>query len=230
MKISNNAQGSAEWLKDRAGIPSASELDAIISPLGKVRDSKGVESYLAKKLAEKWLGEPLEDFGSWQMEQGTIVEERARRWLPLFLNRDIQQVGFITNDAGTVGCSPDGVIDNEIGVELKCPQSQAHVQYLLKNKLPPDYIAQVQCGLYVTGFKEWLFVSYHTKFPKLVLHIGPDEEFHEALEDALNSFNERLAEAFERLCEVNGGPPPKREPMVFVEDMQGRDDQIGITP
>lgn len=210
MKISHNAQGSAEWLTDRAGIPSASELDAIISPLGKPRDSKGVETYLAQKLAEKWTGQPLEDFGSWQMEQGISVEERARKWLPLFLGRDVEQVGFITNDAGTLGCSPDGIIGDEIGVEIKCPQAKAHVSHLIANKLPLAYVAQVQCGLFITGFQEWLFVSYHKDFPKLVLHIKPDEQFHAALAEALASFTVRLEEGFQKLCEANGGPPTPR--------------------
>lgn len=210
MKISKHPQGTQDWLYDRAGIPSASELDAIISPLGKPRESKGVETYLAQKLAEKWTGAPIEEFGSWQMEQGVIIEERARRWLPLFLNRDVELTGFITNDAGTVGCSPDGIIGNEIGVEIKCPQSKQHVAYLLANKLPPAYVAQVQCGLYVTGFKEWLFVSYHAKFPKLVLHIEPDESFHKALGEALDAFAVRLDEGYQKLCDANGGPPPPR--------------------
>jgi hypothetical protein len=56
VKIVDVVQGSADWLQVRAGIPTCSEFDALISPLGKIRTGEGPQTYLARKLAEKWIG------------------------------------------------------------------------------------------------------------------------------------------------------------------------------
>lgn len=222
MKIHDCAQGTLEWLALRCGIVTASEADALISPLGKIRTGDGVQTYLCQKVAERWIQAPIETFDSWAMEAGKILEERARPWLALELDKhglEIGQVGFITDDAETIGCSPDGLIYDEencvAGVEIKCPMAKTHVSYLINGGLPKAYVAQVQASLFVTKLPEWKFVSYHVAFPKLVLSIKPDPDFHEQLEDALLCFNNSLHDAFEMVCAANGGPPPKREPMVF---------------
>ncbi len=230
MKIHPAAQGSVEWMQARAGIPTASEFDALITPLGKIRTGAGVDTYLSKKLAERWLQGPLPGFGSWATDQGKILEERARPWFEMQFNVDVKQVGFITNDAGTAGCSPDGMLP-VCGVEIKCPEAPNHVAYLMAGKVPADYIAQVQGSMFITGFRQWKFVSYHKDFPKLILAVEPDEEFHEHLAEALDAFTGRLEEGYKLLCEANGGPPPKREPMVFSTDRQPQaDNGEGITP
>src|ERR1700733_12389573 len=65
MKLHDVQQGSVEWLNLRAGLPTASDFDALVSPLGKVRTGEGVKSFLAKKVAEAWQGGPLLEFNTW---------------------------------------------------------------------------------------------------------------------------------------------------------------------
>ena len=111
MKIHEAAQGTQAWLEARAGIPTASEFDALITPLWKIRTGEGVTSYIARKLAEKWGG-PLPSFGgsgqiSWAMEQGQILETEVIPWYEYETGEQIQRVGFITTDDEKAGCSPD---------------------------------------------------------------------------------------------------------------------------
>lgn len=217
MKILPFEQGSVEWAQARAGIPTASEFDNLISPTWKIRTGEMPKSYLAAKLAEAWLGGPLIGFNVFDVEQGRILEEEARPWLELELNEEIAHPGLCLTDDGRVGCSPDGLlVMHFVGVEIKCPQPTAHVKYLLKGEVPPEYLAQIHGGMYVTGFKQWKFLSYSRGFPKLLLTVERDEEIQAQIGQALFNFLEDFSKGFERLCDINGGPP-KRKPIRSVD-------------
>jgi hypothetical protein len=142
MRVIDVKQNTLEWFDARCGIPTASELDALITPLGKVRTGDGVDTYLAKKLAERWRGEALPSAGSWAMEQGSIREDEAIPWYQFEYDRPVQRVGFITSDDGQIGCSPDGMFTDGTGIEVKCPEVHTHVGYLLDGGLPKAYVAQ----------------------------------------------------------------------------------------
>lgn len=210
MKIIDCQQGSQTWLDTRAGLPTASDFDCLVTPLGKVKTGEGPKSYLAKKVAEAWQGGPLLEFNSWDMEAGQILEEEARPWAEIHFGCDIQRVGFITTDDGKIGCSPDGLIGDDSGIEIKCPKVETHVGYLLNGELPADYVAQVQGSMFVTGFKTWKFMSYRRRFPNLVLTIERDEKFMDALSEALDAFYEKFEASMARMEEINGGPRPAR--------------------
>lgn len=230
MKIHEVDQGSLEWMQLRAGIPTASELDALLTPKWKIKTGAGPQTYLEKKLAEWWQGGPLPGFsGAFDMEQGQILETEARPWYALTYNVDIQRVGFITTDDGTAGCSPDGLI-NGSGLEIKCPQAHTHVGYLLAGVLPDEYAAQVHGSLFVTGLPAWRFVSYRRGFPPLVLEVERDEEICETISNALALFQEQLEEGKGRMIEINGEPPrhtlsqvkdskPKTEKAPFISEI-----------
>lgn len=220
-------QSSLAWLNARLGIPTASEFGNLVTPKGKVKTGETPQSYLAEKAAEWWLGRPLQDVNTFAMEQGHLLEDEAIPYLSLELGIDIESVGFITNDAGTIGCSPDGWIDKEgIGVEVKCPQPKNHFRYLLNGTLPDDYIAQVQGSMYVTGAKEWLFLSYCRSAPKLILRVKRDESYQDALEGALESFLSDLELAKHDLETMNGGPPKRRAPEPTPQPAMADDDLI----
>lgn len=204
-------QSSLAWLNARLGIPTASEFGNLVTPKGKVKTGETPQSYLAEKTAEWWLGRPLQDVNTFAIEQGHLLEDEAIPYLSLELGIDIESVGFITNDNGTIGCSPDGWIDKEgIGVEVKCPQPKNHFRYLLDGTLPDDYVAQVQGSMYVTGAKEWLFLSYCRQAPKLILRVQRNEIYQDLLKMALDDFLIDLAEAKRHLETLNGGPPKRR--------------------
>lgn len=221
MKIhSDIEQGSVDWCILRSGKVTASEMDALISPLGKVRTGDGVSTYLNQKLCEIWTGGPLIALqGVFDVDQGKLLEERARPAFTIHTGIEVQQVSFIETDDGRAGCSPDALIDSKSalgnpfyisGVEIKCPRMDTHVGYLLAGGLPKQYVAQVQSSMFVTGFATWHFFSYHRQLPPLHLVIERDEEYQEALQEALDAFLERLDAAMARLIEMNGGERPKR--------------------
>ncbi|HUU89891.1 MAG TPA: YqaJ viral recombinase family protein [Phycisphaerae bacterium] len=220
MKTVDAKQGSDEWLQARAGIPTASEWSNIITPAGKVRRGEMVETYLAKKLAERWYGGPLPStYGGGALEQGSLLESRAIGHYALRENIDILPGKFITTDDGRVGCSPDGMLADGTGIECKCPAIHTQVKRLLDGELPGEYVAQVQGCMFVTGAKSWTFLSFCTVLPNLVLTVLRDDAYQESLQDALKSFLARLDAGYDRLLEINGGPPV-REPARSADDSE----------
>jgi predicted phage-related endonuclease len=203
-----------EWLEARAGIPTASEFDNLVSPTGKIRTGQTPVSYLARKVAEAWLGGPLPSYQGGAMEVGSILEDEAIPRYEWDYGCKIQRVGLVLTDDGRIGCSPDGLIGDDSGIEIKCPLAQTHVAYLLAGELPADYRLQVQGALYVTGRREWIFMSYCRNFPPFIYRVERDEELIDTIREALAGFIDRFDDATKELEALNGAPrpaKPKRE-------------------
>lgn len=213
-------QGSQEWMEAHCGIPTASEFKNLVTKKMEIRpwSTEMPNTYLARKLAEAWGG-PLMQASAFVLEQGKILEEKAIPWYELEYEEKVRRVGFCTTDDGRIGCSPDGLIGDDGGLESKSPLLQTHIKYLLSGKLPEDYVPQVHGSMLVTGRQWWRFMSYRRNFPKLVIQINRDDEIQETLGDALHGFLERFDRAWAILLEKNGGPPPKREKMIFADDI-----------
>lgn len=206
-------QGTEEWLRLRAGIPTASELDAIISPEWEPRKGQGVQTYLCKKLAERWTELPLQTFSGGSMQQGSLKEEEALSWYEFTAGEEIDRVGFVTTANGKFGCSPDGLIGVG-GIECKSPEAHTHCGYLLKGDLPKDYAAQVHGSMYATGAPWWKFLSYSRNFPSLLLTVNRDEEIISKIHAAVEAFGVRLDAGYETMVKLNGGKP---KPLPVVE-------------
>ena len=185
-------------------------------------------TYLHRKVAERWRGEALQSFaGNRQTDQGDMHEEQARKFFASLLEADIEQIGGIESDDGRLWCSPDGLIGESVGLEIKCPNCDTHVGWLLGGGVPEEHMLQVQFSLWVSGFSEWQFLSYCKGFPHLAVRVTPDKDIFDLMTEAVGVFNSRLDLAFAVLVELNGGPPPERKP--FVESPPEADD-VGIIP
>jgi hypothetical protein len=223
MKIHEMKQGSIEWLAIRAKFPTASEFGNILTP-AKLQVSKSMGAYVARKLAEKWLGFPIQSFdGSGAMDQGSVRESEARPWYAFEYEVEIATPGFIVNQdpapAGypVCGCSPDGlIVGGDCGLEIKCPQPDTHVKYLLAGGLPDDYRLQVQGSMFVTGYERWTFLSYCPRFPQLVVDVPRDNAVCDAIGEALEEYWELFNDGWARLIAANGGHEPE-PPVVNVD-------------
>lgn len=183
-------QNTPDWHKVRAAVPTASEIDKIITP-ATMQLSKQAEGYANKIAAERILGKPIIKFnGNHYTERGHELEPDALKLYEMRFEVDCQHGGFITNDNRTMGCSPDAMISMEKGLELKCPEADTHVGYLCAGVLPNEYKCQVQSSLFASDFKEWDFMSYYPELPPFIITVQPDAEFHEKLGKALIDFEE----------------------------------------
>jgi hypothetical protein len=129
MKETPCEQGSEVWRRLRAGIPTASEFHRVVTPTGKL--SKQSRDYMAWLLAERVLGQPLETKQSVAMIRGTQFEADAVSFFENLCDLKISLCGFVTNDAGTIGASPDRWAGETGQWELKVPMPQTQIAYFL---------------------------------------------------------------------------------------------------
>lgn len=171
MKIVNCAQGSSEWFIARSGRVTASEVGGAVSFL-KRGDKKGGETaaraaYRSRIVAETLLGAPMMDgFVSTYMKYGTEMEPFARAAYEVRFDLEVAQVGFVIHpQIDRSGASPDGLVGEDGGVELKCPKTETHLGYMLAGVLPPEYEPQVMWNMACTGREWWDFVSFDGRMP-----------------------------------------------------------------
>jgi hypothetical protein len=210
MKIISCRQGTPEWLSIRLGKVTASEIDALVSPEGKIRTGQGPQTYLYKKLSEKLLGFAPDQGSTFAMNQGSLLENECLPWFEFEFNTPIQRVGFCTSDDGRIGFSPDGLIGGDSGIEAKCFQPPHSLQTLLDGVVPKENIVQIQMSLMISERKSWKFVSYSRQWPALVLTVERDEKIIAAIRSALDQFLERFDEAFARISKIRDDYNAKR--------------------
>ena len=183
MRIINCEQGSPEWLQARLGVPSASSYSKLITTTGKA--SAQAEAYINQLVAERITGESSFFQVTDPMQRGMDLEPEARVRYEMETGNLVEQVGFLMHDTLEAGASPDGLVGESGGLEIKCPMPSTHIEYLRDGRLPSKYIQQVQGCLWISGRDWWDFMSYHPKMTPLIIRVYRDEVFIKALELAV---------------------------------------------
>ena len=217
MKVIDCKQGSPEWYQARAGIPTASEFGRLLTPKRMQLSEAGARSYACELIGARLIGgvpEGVEAYGSRAMEYGKLTESEARSFYALDRDCDVSQVGFCLADDGQIGCSPDGLVGDDGGLELKCPMIKTHVGYLLNGGLPDEYKAQVHGSLIVTGRKWWDFLSYAVGAPPLLVRVEPDD-YTDKLREAIRAFLPVYQEMWKTVSALLPEPEPVEDVILF---------------
>jgi hypothetical protein len=181
MRISNHEQGSQEWLQSRLGRPTASNFGRLITPTGK--PSASAEGYINELVAQRITGEIPEFFKSEAMERGNELEPHAKAAYEFANDVEVVEVGLCLHDEFECGASPDGLVGEDGGLEIKCPLPHNHVAYLRANEVPSKYIPQIQGCMWITGREWWDFMSYHPSMQDLIVRVYRDEAYIKKLAD-----------------------------------------------
>lgn len=179
-------QGSPEWIDARLGIPTASQFHRILTPRT-MRLSASSAAYAHELLAEEMLGHPIDEQESQFMMRGSQMERDAVRFYEYTQDVTTTEAGLILRDDGLTGCSPDRLIGEDGGLEIKCYAAANHVAALLKADAELAR-AQIQGCLWITGRKYWDRLSYNPELPSVITRHGRDDEFIKALAEAVNGF------------------------------------------
>lgn len=176
MKIYNVDQGSDEWSSLRAGKPTAFNFKMLVTSKGEA--SKQMPTLAATLAGEMFAGKPLDQWGGnkWT-ERGTELEDDARMKYAVIKNVVPDIVGFITDDDEKYGCSPDSLVGDDGMVEIKCLKAENHIKAIMyydKNqRIPTDYVQQVQ-GQMMIAERQWCdLVFYHPDLPILIVRNHP---------------------------------------------------------
>ncbi len=192
--IENVVQGSEEWHRLRVGSVGASSIDKIITTKGE--PSKQRTEYMMTLAAERITGKQEVGYLTQAMVNG---EAEARSLFEMLLGVDVQQVGLVYTDDKSCHCSPDGLIGETEGLEIKNPISKTHIKYLLDGKAPTEYFCQLQFSLYVTGREIWHFMSHYPGIKPFIISCFRDEKWIEKCDKELKAFNQELDEMVKRL-------------------------------
>jgi hypothetical protein len=187
VKILDCDQGSAEWHLARLGIPTASRFaDILAKGEGKMR-----ARYLHELAAETIRGtvEP-ESYSNVHMERGKAQEDEARQLYAFMTDREPLQVGFLRN--GRAGASPDSLIGDDGGLEIKTALGHIQIERLKAGKLPSEHRTQVQGNLWISERAWWDFVSYSPGLPPLIVRVERDDDYIAQLVAGVQAFNEEL--------------------------------------
>jgi hypothetical protein len=193
MQIFDCEQGSSEWFACRAGIPTASKFATVMAK----GEGKTRSKYLRQLAGELLTGEPMESFTTLHMDRGKTMEDEARETYAFIHDADIRRVGFIRN--GVKGASPDSLVGDEGGLEIKTALPDIQIERLMSGKLPPEHKAQVQGNIWISGREWWDFVSYWPKLPMLTVRVFRDDIYIANMSAEIDAFNAELAELVERI-------------------------------
>ena len=198
MKIHNFEQGSKEWHAARLGIPTASAFEKIITPGGVA--SKSADDYANKLIAEIMSGESSETFdGNKWTQRGKELEPDAILYYEQLRNVTVQKVGFITDDARTMGCSPDGLIGDDGMLEIKILSPQNHVAQMLKPSADREHYPQIMGQLFVAKRKWVDIMAYHPQMPAVIVRVERDDKYFFELTRLMAQFNKMLGEKMKTL-------------------------------
>lgn len=193
MIIHEVEQGSVEWHSLRKGRMTASHAQEISA------NGKGLETYILTLMAKYYSSAEPENYTNEHMERGNELESQARAMYELEHGLTVDEVGFVEIDE-YVGCSPDGLIGEDGGLEIKCHDDKKHFDLATGGKIDSKYLWQVQMNLMLTGRKWWDYVAYNPNFEKsLIVHrIEPDEKMHKKLtigfekgKELINTYKEK---------------------------------------
>lgn len=197
-------QRTEEWHAARAGRATASKFNTIIV------NGTGSATYAAEIALERITGRVKETYQSKAMQNGTDTEPVARLEYELSTGNVVKECGFYAHNSLLCGASPDGLVNDEGLVEIKCPNESTHLKTLHTGKIPNDYYWQMIGQMWMTGRKWCDYVSYHPDFPsnsQLYIHrIERDEGEIQRLEWAVKDFLETVDREEQFIRQYNGKP------------------------
>ena len=196
-------QGSEAWLQARCGRATASAFSAIRAK----GEGKTRATYLRLILAERLLGKPIESkaHGAWQenLERGQEQEPYAKMAYAARTDLFVEDVGFIAHPDLMAGCSPDGLIGEDGGLEAKSVIPTTQVETILAGGYPSRHRPQVQGSLWITGRRWWDFASFSPDMPAnlrlYVFRVERDEAYIHELEVQVRVFLREVDDLEKRL-------------------------------
>ncbi len=129
------------------------------------------KKYMLELLAERITGVELDNYVSKAMQWGIDTEPLARSAYEAWTGSIVTEVGFIEHPTiPSFGASPDGLIGEDGGLELKCPTQTTHLEVMSTGAINPRYIYQMQTGMMCTGREYWDYVDYDPRMPEFAMY------------------------------------------------------------
>lgn len=190
-------QGTTEWHRMRAGVITASKVHDIIKK-GRAKGSYSAarQVYMNELIAQVCTGLLPDELTAKQVMWGKDNEPRALTLYDPFEEKDIHQIAFIYGLDMRCGVSPDALVNDNGGLEIKCPWTTSqYIDQLLGGDPKPEYLTQMQYSMWLTKRKYWDFANYDPRMKKnnikIVTH-EPDLKLFEVFDNEIPRFIEDM--------------------------------------
>jgi hypothetical protein len=219
LELYNYNEQQTAWKQDRIGKFTASEIFKLLKG-GRKKDQyfgDGAMTYINQKAAELLTGLPVGGAleGMAAIEWGNAQEPAGIAEFELHYNINVLYYGkanpLFYEYSTFAGGSPDFMISDEVGGEIKCPyNSGIHVEHLQLNsaddlrEYSDQKYWQCQANMLFTGAKIWYFISYDPRFPipehqLKVIEVVRDEGDMKELKDRIQAGEKVLRTIIEKL-------------------------------
>lgn len=211
--MNNIEQGSPEWMELRCGKITGSRIANVMSWLKKPdKEGNKIEAadrkaYRLQIITERLTGTTENKFKNKNMERGTELEPYAREAYEFHTGSIVEQIAFVDHPIIAMsGASPDGLVDANGLIEIKCPQRETHCEYMIDDKVPSEYMPQMAWQKLCTG-RDWIdFVSYCPEMPAhlqlFVKRYVPEQDYLMEIEHEVIKFNLEVDEILIKLLEL----------------------------
>lgn len=182
-------QGGDDWYSIRLGLVTASEINILLTPSGKLAKNQKMRDHACEIASQRELMEVEDSFQSYHMARGHLQEAIAR---DIYNDNfdEVKECGFITNDlfGFQIGCSPDGLVGENGMIEIKSRIAKHQVGTIIKGKVPEEYVNQIQAGLLISG-RDWCdFIQYSNGMPLFVKRVQNDIARQHLIYEAIRDF------------------------------------------
>jgi putative phage-type endonuclease len=200
-------QGSPEWFEARRGFVGASAINDVMATTKSGGEAATRRNLRARIIAERLTGICEESYTSTAMQWGIDNEPIARAMYEIQTGLDVEQVGFILHPTiKMTGASPDGLIGSEGLIEIKCPNTATHIDYLLGGVPPVQYHNQMLWQMECTRRNFCIFASFDPRMPEdlqlFVRRFERDEKRIEELREGVNKFLDEVNVILTKLKEL----------------------------
>jgi putative phage-type endonuclease len=198
-------QRTDDWFAARLGKVTASRVADVIAKT-KTGYGAGRANYMADLVVERLTGQKASSFTNAAMEWGTEQEPNAKAAYAAKTGILVEDVGFIDHPTVAMsGASPDGLAEEGL-VEIKCPNTATHLEYIFDGKPPQKYVTQMQWQMACAG-KPWCdFASFDPRLPErlqlLVVRVLRDDDYIKMLEQEVTIFLQELDDKLNKLEKV----------------------------
>ena len=199
-------QRSDEWFAIRIGKVTASRVADVLAKT-KSGYSASRDNYMAQLVCERLTGQKAEGFTNAAMQHGTETEPLARAAYEALKDVLVDEVGFVPHPSIIMaGASPDGLVNDDGLIEIKCPSTATHIDTLLSETVPTKYYTQMQFQLACTGRKWCDFVSFDNRLPEelqlFIKRVPRDDTYIKLMEAEIVQFIAELDDKINKLMKV----------------------------
>lgn len=197
-------QQTPDWLQMRIGCVTASRVADVMAKLKKGGEAAARRDYKTEIICEMLTGRAADHYVTPAMEWGIENEKYARNAYEVETGNAVEDGGFALHETIThFGASPDGLVHDDGLVEIKCPTTAVHIDWVAAGVVPPEYqwqmLAQMACAE-----RQWCdFVSYDSRLPDkfqlFVRRFARDEARIKEMEEEVMQFLTECVEQVKKL-------------------------------